>query len=195
VNAPTAVEIEAIAVSYRGWLDFDGQNQPSAEAKKHLKDIENTARKQIKAIEGANDRARDAVAMRIGEALDGGLGLLRSFDHSVPRGRDVLAEMVRLQNMLSKAASDARKDIPRSPVLSAQRMAACDLCNLFSKHGLKFSATADEYGGTSRAVAALLDIARRAGDAAMTIDAARKWVEFAKRETIGKKIDDGFPIS
>jgi hypothetical protein len=79
-------------------------------------------------------------------------------------------------------------------------MAASRLRALFSHHGLHFSATVDDYGKKSDAVAALIKVADLAGDK-MTIDAARKWVEFAireetekARETVNPKTGECFSI-
>jgi len=195
VSAPTTAEIDAIAEAYRGWLNLDAQHAPSAEAKKHLTHIETATRKLLDSIAGADQRALDSLAWRIGEAIDTErLALVRSFDYSAPLGRTLLDNLVRLAKIVTDAAHQAHDDIPKVWPKSAQRVAATSLRDLFAKHGLKFTATVDGYGATSHAVATLLDVARRAGDAEMTIDAARKWIEFAIREKVPPKSDDGFPI-
>jgi hypothetical protein len=184
VSAPTDAELEAIAASYRGWLLWDTQNAPSADAKQYLTDIENAASKLLSAFKGADQRALDALCMG-GETLEGeslDLSLIPYFDVSVPPGRAVLGPIAAILNTLATAAREGRDSIPTWQTRMAQRFAALQLRDVFSKRGLKFSATVDDYGSTSPAVAALREIARRAGDEDMTIDAARKWVERAIKE-------------
>jgi hypothetical protein len=200
VNVPTDADLEFIVVQYRSCLEFDVQNAPSPEAKKQLARIEKDALKLLKDLEGANRRALDTLCMQ-GEITGGEeslLTLIPYFDNSA--GQAVLGPIAERLNRLSAAARLGRDDIPRYVTRMAQRIAAASLRDLFSKRGLTFSATADERGVTSHAVATLVKVARLAGDTAMTDDSARQWVRAAKRETLGRETverfpDDGLPIS
>jgi hypothetical protein len=113
-------------------------------------------------------------------------------DYNIP-GRAVRQELVRLMTMTIAAAKSARAGIPRSGGRNnAARLAAVQLRASFVRHGLAFSASADEFGHTSDAVIALVKIARMAGHA-MTTDDARKWVERANGETLQQVMTHGFP--
>lgn len=151
VSLETDLDVDQITASYRAWREWDSNRPSAATIKKQLNDVEAAARHLAQCMTDMSSTARTMMLCLPSDNL-----------------LDV-----------AEAAKRARESLPVRWQYSAARQAASSLLALFNHRGTAFTATADSYGGASRAVLTLLRVANEAGDRSMTAEAARKWVEGA----------------